>query len=715
MRVSHLAAMATLVALLGAMFVAPGTRAAVGDAVGDVSATVGYCVDPNPSPDSTKDAVMRQLGNDGLGDANGTIIQVYHPDDTNDTNSGTAGIQGDADSKPDPMNLACADANHGQKYSISPTTTTTPIMTYLAPTLELRITNDSDNLVKGGQDVMVTATYKHNHLGVPSPRVEWLRVSGTLDGTEDEFDSGAAREIIVPAGTSAGEYTISAQTVSHDHDGDSGDGTGGTTANRKISASPLTFTVGDAGVNAASATLTLGNENPDLPGTEANEAKPESGTTGAGGDIWLVLQVKNTSGAKANAAGLNTVTIIAPGAGLAAYQPDAAGNPSTTSITGTHVTGGVNSLSVGETAATDDADVVGNTMFIKVTKAGSPPKPGSVVAYALVIGTDGAPRSEDVPLTFSGSSSTLELGDAKALAAGGKTEFSVKAMDAGGNTAGVSQLSIVVRDSDGKVVPSAKLKAEKSTVGASTDTKADDNPNAVAVLVTAGSGASAPTPGTYTVDVSLPSVANSKVSASVTVSGKAHTIEAMSEQEDQNINIGGIVRVNAEISDEGGSPVADDTEILFTAAGSGTLVGLGTSLDDNDAAIIVKSKDGKASARFYVSKGAGVTSVIVTVHDGDNDAHDVVKFTIAGTEEEAMPEEEASVSCLSELSGFATWSCGVSADASEIFEMVSARGVSAIHLWNGSTWVRYSVVDDAMVPGSSDFMVTENDILYISN
>ena len=80
-----------------------------------------------------------------------------------------------------------------------------------------------------------------------------------------------------------------------------------------------------------------------------------------------------------------------------------------------------------------------------------------------------------------------------------------------------------------------------------------------------------------------------------------------------------------------------------------------------------------------------------------------------------MPEEEASVSCLSELSGFATWSCGVSADASEIFEMVSARGVSAIHLWNGSTWVRYSVVDDAMVPGSSDFMVTENDILYISN
>ena len=46
--------------------------------------------------------------------------------------------------------------------------------------------------------------------------------------------------------------------------------------------------------------------------------------------------------------------------------------------------------------------------------------------------------------------------------------------------------------------------------------------------------------------------------------------------------------------------------------------------------------------------------------------------------------------------------------------MVTGRGVSAIYQWIGSTWARYSVVDDAMVPGSSDLMVTEKDILYIS-
>ena len=80
-----------------------------------------------------------------------------------------------------------------------------------------------------------------------------------------------------------------------------------------------------------------------------------------------------------------------------------------------------------------------------------------------------------------------------------------------------------------------------------------------------------------------------------------------------------------------------------------------------------------------------------------------------------MPEEEASVACLSTLSGFSTWSCGVDSSASEIFDLLIERGKTALHLWNGSAWVRYSVVEGTMVPGSSDFMVTKSDILYISN
>ena len=73
-----------------------------------------------------------------------------------------------------------------------------------------------------------------------------------------------------------------------------------------------------------------------------------------------------------------------------------------------------------------------------------------------------------------------------------------------------------------------------------------------------------------------------------------------------------------------------------------------------------------------------------------------------------------SLDCLSELSGFAVWTCGGST-ASALFELVSARGATAVHLWNGSVWIRYSMVDGAMVPGSRDFTVGESDIIYISN
>ncbi len=88
---------------------------------------------------------------------------------------------------------------------------------------------------------------------------------------------------------------------------------------------------------------------------------------------------------------------------------------------------------------------------------------------------------------------------------------------------------------------------------------------------------------------------------------------------------------------------------------------------------------------------------------------------ISTAEAAAAADEAVSLACLSATNGFATYTCGVDSSASELFGLVSGRGATAVHLWNGSDWVRYSVVDGAMVPGSSDFTVTENDILYISN
>ena len=89
---------------------------------------------------------------------------------------------------------------------------------------------------------------------------------------------------------------------------------------------------------------------------------------------------------------------------------------------------------------------IGHTSFIKVTKDGSPAKPGSVDVYAIVIGDDGSANTETLTLSFTGSGATLELGEAKAVSPGKQTEFSITAMDDGGNKAGVNQISFKVTD-----------------------------------------------------------------------------------------------------------------------------------------------------------------------------------------------------------------------------------------------------------------------------
>ena len=690
-----------MIALVGAIFVAMGSvRAAPGDAVGDVTATSGVCA------------------TDVINDAGGSPILVTTVAKVGNTGPTKANI------------AACGTGTairDGQPVKVTPNGTVTPLIEGLQPALVISSVGDSDGIFKAGTTLNISMAYRNAFTRVTAPGLASLYVqgatslhsftasidasTGVCSGTEPECgDLTDSVNVPIPAGTPAGTYTISAATEKFNHDNDSGEGATdmiALTASREI-------TIGDAGTDLASVSLTLGNEKEDSPLTSANEQKTESGTAPArGGEIWLKIEAKNSLGGASNK--VNGVTVIGAGGKFNLYTAGASAGGKVVDHAGMPLTGEnvapmlISAGNAQNSATLAEGQSAAATMFLKVEKADS--KPGQVTVYTLVIGADGAPRSEERTLIFSGPSSSLELGDAKALAAGGQTEFSVMAMDAGGNAADISQLSIVVMDSDGKGVPAAKLKAEKSTVGKSTETTADDNPNAVAVLVTAGSGASAPTPGTYTVDVSLPSVANSKVSASVTVSGKAATIVASSDN--TTPMVGDFVEVEAEVTDADGNPVADDVVVRFTAAGTATVVAVNAISDSNSTATDAKTKDGVAKALFYVSRGSGVTSILVTTRDTDADP-DKVSLTI-GSEEEAMPEEEAGLSCISSLSGFSTWTCDVEASASEIFDWISSRGATALHLNSNRMWVRYSVVDGAMVPGSSDFMVTKSDILYISN
>ena len=66
-------------------------------------------------------------------------------------------------------------------------------------------------------------------------------------------------------------------------------------------------------------------------------------------------------------------------------------------------------------------------------------------------------------------------------------------------------------------------------------------------------------------------------------------------------------------------------------------------------------------------------------------------------------------------SGFQTWLSEHGTTASALFTEASANGATAIHLWNGTSWVRYSVVDGQAVPGSTDFDIEYGNVLFISN
>ena len=211
--------------------------------------------------------------------------------------------------------------------------------------------------------------------------------------------------------------------------------------------------------------------------------------------------------------------------------------------------------------------------------------------------------------------------------------------------------------------------------------------------------------GTYVLTVA--SSATKKDSVEFTVVGGVDSV-AIEIDDMAPDALADIINATVMVHDSEGNPVADGTKVSWTPneSGDSKIVRRTGSLGD------VSTKAGVAKATF-VTVGPGTE--VITAVTGGKSAAAVVVSTAGAVEPEAMPEEEASVACLSNLAGFATWACGVESSASEIFGLVSGRGATALHLWNGSAWVRYSVVDGTMVPGSSDFMVAENDILYISN
>ena len=629
--------------------------------------------------------------------------------------------------------------------------------------------DDSDAVVNDDSQVQVTVEVTDPAAAVVAT-VDWVRVSGTLkflQDTENIEDAGLLESnstlstnysagppvvagvtvwgeytLVIPDGTPDGEYVVSARV---DLDGPTGGsapnetGTGGYVTIRK------TLKVGDAGVAVASAEVGLSTV--PVPGVDANEDgdfedlndgdkapipahtrgnAQDTDTAKQGTPIYLSVRVLNSLGETADNRDVKSVSIIAATGklGRGAMAPEK----------GDSLTYAGDSEDA--TPAADDA--VSVTPF-SVTK----PTAGTLNVYAVVVGTTGAATTNTFPLTFTGSASQITLhAPSSPLGAGGSSTVDVTAEDGSGNVAslGPSQVTANVLNDPGarfKETPNQAPRAgtknflteapSVATAGSPTadetkaiaehdagdcDGRAGDSecdPNKVRIVISAAAGTPA---GEYTLQVKLGTDDTEEIT--IIVAGAPGSIELESSHE--TVSIGDIITVTATVTDAGGHPVVNAAVadgVSFEAVGSLKLSALRDNDPTKDNDTMVALKDGVATARFLVSQGSGTASIVAEYSASNASVDDVISVSTEAAE--AMPEEEASVACLSTLSGFSTWSCGVDSSASEIFGLVSGRGATALHLWNGSAWVRYSVVDGTMVPGSSDFMVTQYDTLYISN
>ena len=564
--------------------------------------------------------------------------------------------------------------------------------------------------------------------------LEYVRVSGELEGPssaspitftqtangDDDNSAGfSIQTIVIPAGTAPGKYTVSARLSLRTGNEAYYDYSGNDFTTKSARA---TFTVGDAGLGLSSAALSLGNRVNDLPETLTDETKVETGSDSATSDgINLVVTASNSLGNKSNNGDVSQITVIAPGGSITVNSPrkDAAtARPQTkTPIITSSLAAQDNSFSISEStvtkaAATDDA--IQQTMSINVNKAND--EPGTVDVYVILAGK-GAAITNTITLTFTGPNAGIAIGDpSDSLLAFTEvttlpevlrrdiTSFALSASDAGGNPGSVPSVRTRILDVDGKVVNQEKIKVEQGP-------NSSGIPNTKLTLTSLNSSLTPLKAGAYSIRIST----SGGLSASGTfeVVGQADSVD-LSVDTTAPSTVGEVVTATATVT-AGGQPVPNGTVVTFKASdvsgdADSVLVAVGGGVQDNGDSE-QRAFGGVASASF-VAVGHGKSVISATAHRTTD--VEVINST-AGEPAPVETEPEAvTLDCLSTLNGFSAYTCDVQSSASELFTMLAGRA-TAIHLNNGATWVRYSIVDGAEVPGSSDFAVTTNDILYISN
>ena len=437
-----------------------------------------------------------------------------------------------------------------------------------------------------------------------------------------------------------------------------------------------TLTVGDAGTAVDEVILSLGDR------LITDDTDDETGTKSAGESIEVDLTVNNSLGNLANSGKLSQIilsTVPAAGSTSGVSIKNADGDPLAT---------------IAHPSATEkNPDLKSKlTFYVSATK------PGTVAVNATVIG-DAFVAAEELELTFTGPSSSLDLGDASGNLYNQATTaeddnrdvitFTVSAQDTEENKATIPNWTASVKGPDGKSVTGIDTERRDSAAGV---TNAQ-----LRVMATASAGAPLKS-GEYTVTIRRGTQTDS---STFNVVGAADSITAEVDDNAPSV-IGALVILSVTANDADGNPVADSTEVSVSNSDTDVLSRVGDTSNP-------RTKGGKASATFAV---VGNGHTVLTVVIGTKSTVAVVDSTATAGSSAASTSCGAAGLTSQRVNDFSSWDSSCTGSASVIFAELAARGATSFQLWNGR-WIRYSVVDGQMVPGSVDFTVTKGDILFI--
>ena len=347
-----------------------------------------------------------------------------------------------------------------------------------------------------------------------------------------------------------------------------------------------------------------------------------------------------------------------------------------------------------------------------------PAKPGTATVRAAVVGTDGTSFTEQLELTISGTATDLSVGQAMPRVHSSTTanddrdtiKIPVTAQDANGNAARMPlNVTATVRGPDDAALPAGSHTAEVQCEGGENEARLACN-----IVVTVTADAATPlASGQYSATLTGSGIAAVRASFAVAGPANAVTLEIPEALGDLAESFSATARA----VDKSGQSVADGTWVEFsttaTQGGSPTAIVTAPPALDHDGSESTPrlrrsaTKNGEAAATVTIV-GRGVSVLTATV--GGKFANQPVDTRGASSPQDQVIEA-ADPNAAPAAGAPATYRGAASASASELLAMGPDDAV-IVWLWNGKTWLRYAEADGQPLPGSVDFAILPDDLIW---